>query len=520
MKRATYTFVLLLLLFGSFLAGAWYTQRRGAANPTSGARTVLYYVDPMHPAYKSDKAGIAPDCGMELVPVYADGTMGGAGGAAGLLPGTVNVSPDKQQLIGVRVAMVEKTPGTHTLRVLGRVVPDETRVYRINAATDGWVKKILPVTTDSLVQQDELLATFYAPEFFSAMKAYLYGLRSLDRFEASRKETKEQLELTGANIEGYRNALRNLGMTEHQLDEIQRTRQGGDQVEIRAPAPGFILARNFTLGERFQRGTELYRIADLAKVWIVVDTFETEAAAFKSGMPVRVAAPQLKKTFAARVAQVPPRFDPVSRTLKVRLEADNPGLLLRPDMFVDVELSVTLPPSIAVPADAILDSGVKKMVYVDKGNGVFEPRKIETGWRAGDQVEIVKGLMVGDKVVVSGTFLLDSESRMKVAAAGIYGEASEDSVCGMEVDQSKAKAAGLTVEYTGQTYYFCSDDCKTKFGKEPAKYAWKVNPGPVTPARKRLSEVQWKGAKEKEKESAHVGHMHPPAAASGASGSR
>ena len=110
----------------------------------SGARKILYYVDPMHPAYKSDKPGIAPDCGMELVPVYEDGSMGGAGGAAGMPPGTVNVSPEKQQLIGVKVATVEKAPGTHTLRVLGRVVPDETRLYRINSATDGWVKKILP----------------------------------------------------------------------------------------------------------------------------------------------------------------------------------------------------------------------------------------------------------------------------------------------------------------------------------------------------------------------------------------
>ena len=193
--------------------------------------------------------------------------------------------PEKQQLIGVKVARVEKASGSHTLRALGRVVPDETRIYRINAATDGWVKKMLPVTTDSLVQKDELLATFYAPEFFSAMKAYLYGLRSLDRFQKSGKETKEQLDLTDANIENYRNALRNLGMTEHQLDEIMRTRQGGEHVEIRAPAAGFILTRNLTQGERFERGNELYRIADLSKVWILVDIFENEASSFSPGYP-------------------------------------------------------------------------------------------------------------------------------------------------------------------------------------------------------------------------------------------
>jgi YHS domain-containing protein len=176
-------------------------------------------------------------------------------------------------------------------------------------------------------------------------------------------------------------------------------------------------------------------------------------------------------------------------------------------MFVDVEFPMTLPPAIVVPADAVVDSGLKKTVYVAKGDGVFEPRKVETGWRAGDQVEIVKGLMVGEKIVISGTFLIDSESRMKAAAAGIYGETSEDPVCGMEVDQSKAKAVGRTVEYKGQPYYFCSDDCKERFAKEPTKYAWKVNSGATTPAGKRLSEVQWKGGKARETE--HHGHARP-----------
>jgi Cu(I)/Ag(I) efflux system membrane fusion protein len=507
MKRATIGLLAVLLIIGSYLAGSWSTQRATTQHPAPGVRKILYYVDPMHPAYKSDKPGIAPDCGMELVPVYEDGSMGGSAAAAAMSPGAVKVSPDKQQLIGVKVAMVEKTPLSHTLRALGRVVPDETRISRINAATDGWVRKIYPPTTDTLVEKDELLAAFYAPEFLSAMRAYIYGLRSFDRFEASRRESKEQLEQTGANIDNYRNSLRNLGMTERQLDEIQRTRQPADSVEIRAPEAGFILAKSLTLGQRFEKGTELYRIADLSQVWIVADTFETEAAAFKPGTQVRVSAPQLEKTFSARVAAVPPRFDPASRRLQIRLEAGNPGLLLRPDMFVDVELPVKLPPSIAVPADAVVDSGVKKVVYVDKGNGVFEPRKVETGWRAGDQVEIAKGLMVGEKIVVSGTFLLDSESRMKAAAAGITGESSECPVCGMEVDQAKAKAAGRTSEFRGQLYYFCSDDDKVKFDKEPMRYAWKTDKGPATLAGKRLGEAQWEGEKAKEEAMPHAGHM-------------
>jgi Cu(I)/Ag(I) efflux system membrane fusion protein len=222
-------------------------------------------------------------------------------------PVTVSVSSEKQQLIGVKVATVEKAPWTPTLRVLGRVAPDENRIYRIISATDGWVKKILPVTTGSLVKEDELLATFFSPEFFSGIKAYLFGLRSLDRFEASRKETKEQIEQTGANIENYRNALRNLGMTEHQLDEIMRTRQGADNIEVRAPAAGFILARNLSPGQRFEKGTELFRIADLSKVWILADMFENEAQYLPHGKSAKVSLPHQKKIFQAKVSSVLPQ---------------------------------------------------------------------------------------------------------------------------------------------------------------------------------------------------------------------
>jgi membrane fusion protein, copper/silver efflux system len=466
MKR-TQLVIVLMLIGTAFFAGYLLSQRSATKTGSAVGRKVLYYVDPMNPGFKSDKPGIAP-CGMQLEPVYdADAAVKESGV---LPPGVVRVTPDRQQLIGVKVTTVESAPSSHTIRVLGRVVPAETRIYRVNAATDGWVKKILPVTTDSLVAKDELLATFYAPEFFSAMKAYLYGLRALDRFEASQTETKEQLEQTGASIDNYRNSLRNLGMTEHQMDEIMRTRKGGDQVEIRAPEAGFILARNITLGQRFERGSELYRIADISKVWILADTFATEASFFEPGMQARVSSPNLKKAFFAQVANVLPRFNPISRALQVRLEADNPSLLLRPDMFVDVELPVNLPAAITVPVDALIDTGLRKTVYVDLGGGYFEPRRVDTGWRLGKQVEITGGLMKGEKVVVSGNFLIDSESRLKTATAGNPNEQHKDPVCGMILDQKRANTIGETSDYEGQTFFFCSEECKRFFEKNPQKY--------------------------------------------------
>jgi YHS domain-containing protein len=160
----------------------------------------------------------------------------------------------------------------------------------------------------------------------------------------------------------------------------------------------------------------------------------------------------------------------------VRLEAENPGYLLRPDMYVDVELPIKFSPTLTVPADAVLDSGLRKTVFVDRGNGFFEPRTVETGWRSGDEVQICGGLMPDERVVVSGNFLLDSESRMKQAAAGSRGASATDPVCGMEVEEASAKAANRLSEHGGTTYCFRSEGCKQKFEADLAKYLAKGQP--------------------------------------------
>jgi membrane fusion protein, copper/silver efflux system len=162
------------------------------------------------------------------------------------------------------------------------------------------------------------------------------------------------------------------------------------------------------------------------------------------------------------------QFDTISRTLKVRLQADNPGYRLRPDMFVDVEIPVRYEAALTVPSDAMLDTGLRKTVYVDHRNGYFEPRRVETGWRFGDRIEITRGLMEGERIVVSGNFLLDSESRLKAAAMGLPDDAPTDPVCGMSVDSRKAGT--LKSDYQGVRYYFCSDSCMHEFSNNPGKY--------------------------------------------------
>jgi Cu(I)/Ag(I) efflux system membrane fusion protein len=208
--------------------------------------------------------------------------------------------------------------------------------------------------------------------------------------------------------------LLTLGMSSVQIEEIGRTRRVPPNVKITAPADGFVLARNVSTGQKVERGNELYQIADLRRVWILADVFGREAEYVGPGTIAEISQPGRAPSFRARVSRdVLPQFDAASQSVKVRLEADNLGYLLRPDMFVDVDLLITLPPAIAIPVDAVLDSGLKKVVFVETGAGVFEPRQVETGWRFGGRVQIVKGLAEGDRVVVAGTFLLDSENRLR-----------------------------------------------------------------------------------------------------------
>jgi membrane fusion protein, copper/silver efflux system len=407
-----------------------------------------------------------------LVSLWTDNSDAQSQATAGSsLPlGTVQISPEKQQMIGVRIEQVKKAPQEYTLRTLGRVAADETRIYRINAAVDGWIEKTFDKGTGSLVKKDELLASFYSPEFLAAEQAYIFALSSFDRFDASKKETAAQMGLTKLNIQQYKDTLRNLGMGNVQIEKMARTKQFTENIEIAAPVTGFLLSRRVSPGERFEKGKELYSIADLSRVWILTDIFENEAHDLPAGTQVQVSLPYRKKTFHATVSDVLPLFDGTSRTLKVRMEADNPGYFLRPDMFVDVEIPIELPSAITVPADAILDSGLRKTVFVDRGNGFFEPREVETGWRMGSRVEVTKGLEPGERIVVSGNFLIDSESRLEMAAAGMVGTLSKDPVCGMDVSVSKAEKLGGKSTFRGRTYYFCSHECKLQFEKEPGRY--------------------------------------------------
>ena len=415
MKRVT-LFCGLLLAAASIAAGSWYGRREASASDLR-ARTVLYYVDPMHPAYQSDKPGTAPDCGMALEPVY-EGSPQAATRAGD--PAVVRVSPDTQKQLGVRVQIVEKASGTERLRLYGRVAPDETRLYRVNVGIDGYVREISTVTTGSQVKANEWLATFSAPDARTTIQSYLVALDAVENGVLRPATAPGPVDtVAAANLESAADQLLTLGMSRPQIDEIRKTHVIPTTIKIAAPAAGFVIARNLTAGEKITSGEELFRIADLRRVWILADVAGPEAAYVRAGMIAEVSVPGRAAAIRAKVSgAVLPQFDAASQSTRIRLEAENPGALLRPDMLVDVHLQIALPAAISIPVDAVVDAGLKKRVFAERADGTFEPREIETGWRFGDRVEIVKGLAAGDRVVVAGTFLLDSESRMRRTSPG------------------------------------------------------------------------------------------------------
>jgi RND family efflux transporter MFP subunit len=363
----------------------------------------------MHPAYRSNKPGIAPDCGMKLEPVYADHDSAG-------VASVLQISAEKQQLIGVRTTEARRTPATHIFRLTGRVVPDETRVYRVTGKVEGWVREIYPPTTGSLVKKGEPLVGVFGRDYRMMQQSYVFALNAAERAQQG-AGTFDAVEQNRLPVTETLAALHSAGVDEAQIEEIAKNRQPQLDTRLISPVAGFVQARNVFPNQKFEPGTELYRIVDISRVWILADLYSSEGQYVRPGAAVRISLPAYpRQTFAARVSNVPPEFDSTSRTLKLRLEADNPDFALRPNMLADIEVSATLPAAVILPTDSVIDAGLTHTVYVDRGEGRFEPRAVETGWRYDNLVEIVKGVEAGERVVSAATFLVDSESRLRSAA--------------------------------------------------------------------------------------------------------
>jgi Cu(I)/Ag(I) efflux system membrane fusion protein len=443
---------------------------------------VLYYVDPMHPAYKSNSPGIAPDCGMRLEPVYEeDAAKATAQVALSLSRGAVQIDGSIQQLVGIRVAPVEVSGGRRIISAVGRVIPEDTRVFRINAGIDGFIRDTSGDSVGTFVHKDHKLATYYSPEILPVASGLLAAAQGVPGSVG--KDGSRTVAFPGgiskqgvSSLQGYSDRLRNLGMSEVQMEEMIQSKQLPESIDVVSPADGFIVAKNISAGQHFDRDMEFYRIADLSRVWVNAEVYEEDARYLAPGALAEIRLTGQRRTLTARVTDTLPETDPESHIAKIRLEVENPGSMLRPDMLVNIELPIALSAGITVPVDAVVDSGASKRVYVERSEGVFEPREVETGRSFGERTEIVKGLSRGDRVVTTATFLVDSESRLKAMAPmapehvevpnkpePVAAQTVTDPVCGMGTDKAKAIASGNVITSGGKTYYFCSARCKSKF---------------------------------------------------------
>jgi Cu(I)/Ag(I) efflux system membrane fusion protein len=349
--------------------------------------------------------------GMDYIPVYADGDSDP--GPAG----TVKIDPVTIQTIGVRTTKAERRSMSHSVQAVGRVDYDEHRLVRLHPKTDGWVEQLYIGTTGAPVKQNAILLSFYSPQIVSTQQEYVLALRNLKTLQASPFEDVRSgaEELVSITLE----RLRFLDVPDHQISDLTKTLKVKKALHIHSPANGIAISIGAREGQYVTPQTELYAIADLTKVWVLVNIYADELPWIRIGDQARMnisAAPG--HTFMGKLAYIYPYAESQTRTVKVRMEFDNPNLLLKPDMFADITIEAgAIEDAIAVPSEAIIRSGLRQQVFILRAPGKFEPREVSLGVSSDGWTQIRDGIAAGEEVVVSAQFLIDSESKLREAAA-------------------------------------------------------------------------------------------------------
>ena len=388
----------------------------GVSNGATGARRILRYRNPMDPSVTSP-VPMKDGMGMDYVPVYSDG-VSASGGAEG--HATVEVSPDELRLAGLRTTVARRGTLARTIRTVGEVKADEARVSQVSIKVSGWVEKLFVNSSGQAVRRGQPLLSVYSPELLATQEEFLRARESAARFAAS--EVPEVRRGGADLLEAARRRLALFDVPPGFVETLERTGQPRRAVTLEAPVSGFVTAKDVVAGARVEPGTTLFTVTDLSRVWIEAAVYEYEAPLVRPGQPARVTlASDPSKTYTGRITYVFPYLDTDSRTLRVRLEFDNPGLALKPGMYASVELDAQAVEGILVPDAAILDTGPRQIVYVMTGEGRYEPRQVKVGLRSDGQAQILSGVKAGEAVVDRANFLLDSESRIRAATTSAPG---------------------------------------------------------------------------------------------------
>jgi RND family efflux transporter MFP subunit len=378
--------------------------RSGVPAPPAqgGERRLLFYRNPMNPADTSPVPK-KDSMGMDYVAIYSD--EGSASSVSGMA--VANIDPERRRLMGLKTQDVRRGPLDTTIRTTGRVTFDETRVAKVQPRFEGFIETLNANFSGKSVKRGEVLATIYSPELLATEQEYLLAAKS--REALSRAGLPDSAEASRARLHLY-------GIDDGTLDDIERRGKPLRAVPLRAPISGYVTAKNVVAGAKVGPDDALFDISDYSRVWVLADVYEYELPRVHVGDRAKVTLSYWPdREWKGRISYIFPTVDEKTRTIKVRIEVENPKLELKPEMFAEVVLSENSREALLVPEDAIIESGTRKIVFVALGEGRLQPREITTGDHGGGMAEVRSGLTSGEVVATGANFLLDSESRLKSA---------------------------------------------------------------------------------------------------------
>lgn len=392
----------------------------------------IYYC-PMHPSYTSDRPGECPICGMDLV-------LKKEGEEKPLEKGEVFISPEKQQLIGVKTDTVKILNLNKIIPARGQVIYDERKIFNINTKIEGWIDNLFVNYTGKFINKGDALFTIYSPELVSAQEEYLLSLKSKDIGKESEFDyikTSSQ-----ALVDSAKRKLKLWDITDEQIKHLEKTGEVKKTLTMYSPYSGFVIEKMVIEGMKIMPGDTLYKIADVSSVWIIGNIYEQDISFVKLGQVGNISLLSLPdKILKGKISYIYPYLDDETRTVKVRVEIANLDFILKDGMYVNIEINVNLGKKLSVVDTAVIDTGERQIVILAKEKGHFKPQEVKLGAKVENYYEIISGVKEGDEVVINANFLIDSESKMKEALSGMthqHGSMVKEE----KISESKPKEGG------------------------------------------------------------------------------